>query len=380
MAERNETNRGNWTHASNAGPDELCPGRHLAERDIPDKRNADSAHGDAIHDALKLQNPDGLAVDQVDIYEACNEIGEKQAAEYFGDGWGKAKVLREQRMWTNIPPPPEWKYPLSHISHSGMADVIWIMGTKALIQDYKTLAGEQTASPENRQLRDLAVLLAGWVPVLAEVAVSVIQPLATYSPQLTVYNREHLDKATAELRERVLASNDPKSERIPGPIQCKFCKAALNGVCLENARWAGAHVPQLYTVSNVPVSQWTPEMRADFCERKGIAQRWLDQTEAAMKEGLTKDPNFIPGWFMEEGSWRETVKDPQLLFTRFEALGGKLKDFMGIISVGKEKFTKAVAAVTGQKGKKLEAAIKLLYDGNTDRKQDRPSLAKKPDA
>jgi hypothetical protein len=99
-----------------------------------------------------------------------------------------------------------------------------------------------------------------------------------------------------------------------------------------------------------------------------------------MKEGLTKDPNFIPGWFMEEGSWRETVKEPQDLFSRFEAIGGKLQDFMGVISVGKEKFTKAVAKVTGKKGKALETAVKLLYDGLTDRKQDRPSLAKKPEA
>jgi len=349
----------------------------LAERQIPDKRNSDSAHGDVIHHALALQNPEGLDIEQHDIYEACNQIADKQAADYFGPEWQKAKAFREERMWANWPAPEG--FGLSHISHSGMADIVRVLGTKALIQDYKTLAGEQAASPENRQLRDLAVLKAGQLPMLEEVAVSIIQPLATYSPTLTVYKREHLIRAEQDMQARVFASNNPNSPRTPGPIQCKFCKAALNGQCLEYSRWAGSHVPQLYTVSNVPVAQWTPEMRADFCERRGIAQRWLDQCQKSIEEGLTADPNFVPGWFMEPGSWRESVTNPQLLFTRFEGLGGKLPDFMGTLSVGKEKFTKAVAKLTGHKGAKLEATVKLLLDGLVSRKQDKSSLARKPE-
>ena len=378
MAEQIEPNRGRWTHASNAAPDELCQGRHLAEREIPDRRTTDSAHGDVIHHALKLQDPTGLEVEQVDIYEACNQIANKLAADYFGPDWQRARVFREaERMWANYPAPDG--FPISHISHSGVADDIRVLGTKCLIMDYKTLAGDQAASPENRQLRDLAVLKAGQLPMLEEIAVAVVQPLATYNPTTTLYNKAALDRAAGEMQARVLASNDPNSKRTPGPVQCKFCKAALAGQCLEYTRWAGSHVPQLYTVSNVPVAQWTPEQRADFCERRGIAQRWLDQCEAAMKEGLEKDPNFVPGWWMEPGSWRETVNDPQALFTRFEAMGGKLPDYMGTLSVGKEKFTKAVAKVTGFKGKKLEQTIKLLLDGIVSRKQDRSSLAKKPD-
>jgi hypothetical protein len=377
MAEKKETNRGNWTHASNAAADELCPGRHMAERDIPDKRTSDNVHGDVIHNALKLQDPTGLTIEQADIYEACNNISNKQATDYFGVGEvSKARIFREERMWANYPAPEG--YPLTHISHSGMADIVWIRNTKALIQDYKTLAGEVAASPENRQLRDLAVLLIGWIPVLEEIAVSPIQPLVTYTPVPTVYNREHLERAAGDLQARVMASNDPNAQRIPGPIQCKYCKAALNGMCLEYQRWAGAHVPQLYTVSNVPVKEWTPEMRADFCERKSIAQRWLDQTQEAMEEGLEKDPNFVPGWWMKPGKWRETVTDPQSLFDRFVAIGGKLEGFMGALSVGKEKFTEAVSQLKSLKGKKLEEAVKLLLDGLVSRKQDRPSLAKKP--
>lgn len=372
-----EQNRGRWTHASNAAADELCPGRHLAEREIPDKRNADSAHGDAIHHALKIQDPTGLDNDQMNIYEGCNDIANRTAAEYFGPDWQKARVFREaERMWVNFPAPEGSE--VSHFSHSGVADDIRILGTKCLIQDYKTLAGEQAASPSNRQLRDLAVMKGGQIPMLEEIAVSVVQPLVTYSPTLTVYNRSALDKALGELHARVMASNDPNSKRIPGPPQCKFCKAALNGICLEYNRWAGAHVPQLYTVSNVPVSEWTPEQRADFCERRGIAQRWLDQCKEAMEEGLKNDPNFIPGWWLEPGSWRETVNDPQQLFTRFEALGGKLEDYMGTLSVGKEKFTEAVAKVTKSKGQKLKATVKLLLDGLVSRKQDKSSLARKP--
>ena len=77
---------------------------------------------------------------------------------------------------------------------------------------------------------------------------------------------------------------------------------------------------------------------------------------------------------------RLTHNNPQAVFDRFQALGGKLEGFMGTLSVGKDKLKKAISEVTGLKGKKLEEALKGLLDGLVNRKQDKSSLAKKEEA
>ena len=59
------------TSASNASADRKCPGRAIAQRGIPEVKSDDAEHGRAIHEALAKQDPTGLDVDQMDIYESC---------------------------------------------------------------------------------------------------------------------------------------------------------------------------------------------------------------------------------------------------------------------------------------------------------------------
>lgn len=371
MDQSNE--RGKWTSASNAGPDGLCAGRHLAQASFPDKRTKDAAFGDAIHQALAAQKPDGLETGQADIYEACNNITTKLCAQYFGKDAEKITVFRHRRLWVH------WQKPdgTLDMSHSGEPDFAAVYGTKALIIDYKTLAGEVPASPRNMQLRDLSVLLKGQNIITAEVGAAIVQPFVTYEPELCVYNLDDLNRAAMEMTERVRASNNPSSQRTAGEEQCKFCRAKL--ACGTYQKWHGSSVPQLSSLISVPVTSWSPEQRAEYCDRRTIAYKWLSDCDDAIKEGLTKDPAFVPGFWMEPGDFREPVVKPQELFERFATLGGELPAYLKCVSIIKEKFKEEVSKVTKEKGAKLKATLTNLYRDLTARTQNASSLAKRKD-
>ena len=184
------------------------------------------------------------------------------------------------------------------------------------------------------------------------------------------------DIATAEQRmfARVRRSNDPASPRVAGELQCKFCLAKSQ--CAEYQRFAGAMVPQMESLLDVPVSKWTPEQRGLFLSRRKIAQDWLDNSESSIKQGLLVDPSFATGWAMAPGRVRETIVNAQECFTRFVRRGGKPEDFMATVTIGKGKLKEAVSAVTGSRGKALDGEIKVLLAGITETSTDSPSLKK----
>lgn len=362
--------RRGWTSGSSAAADLACPGRHLAQRGIREpEASKDAEFGKIIHSALAdsgnttlLQS---LTGEQRDIFDACREIEKQTITRFFGEATAPKRVFREQRYWCMVD---------KKFEHGGQPDVVVRSGPRGLILDYKTLPSDQPESPSNLQLRDYVVLAARTL-LMNEVVVAIIQPLVTYTPTLTVYDKSAIDMAEVEMWKRVRASNDPKSPRIPGEAQCKFCLAKK--VCKEYSAWAPALLPGRQASFDTPVVSWTPEQRAAFCERRSIAQKWIDDCTEQMKALLKDDPNAIPGWELTEGNNRETVTNPQGLFDRFIAGGGTLEQFMACIKVGKGDFETQVRAVTQLKGKGLKDKVKEFLAGFTESKQDAPSLARK---
>jgi len=180
-------------------------------------------------------------------------------------------------------------------------------------------------------------------------------------------------QAALEMFDRIRASNNPKSLRVAGEDQCKYCRAKFH--CLEYQQWASAMVPALARLE-VPAAQWTAEQRSIFLSRAPIAEKWLEETKAAIKAGLLQDPNFAPGFTLKAGNTIETVKDPQECFNRFLGLGGKPEQFMQAVKVGKTALKEAVHVATDKKGKALDKVIEDLLQGITERKQNSPSIVK----
>ncbi len=375
MSEIITDQRRGWTSASNALSDKLCAGRHGAQRGIPEPpRDEDATSGQLIHMALADSGDhplmEKLTLEQREVFDACRKIEKATADQFFGNTKDPMRVFRHKRFWVRIQ-----KVDRTIVEHSGEADVVYRAGTRLLVMDYKTLAGEVEDSPRNLQLRDLAVLAWGELAPITEVATAIVQPFVTHTPEVCVYTAEDLTKAFDELCIRVVLSNDPKAKRVAGEAQCKFCLAATN--CVERQQWAGqmAH-PALSNLLGVPIVAWTPAQRAAAADALGPAFDLLEDIKKALKEGLAKDPAFVVGYVLAPGNKRETITNPQECFTRFAAKGGTLEQFMACISVGKTKLKEQVHTVTQAKGIALEKEMQALTVGITDVAQNAPSLKK----
>lgn len=366
----NNDPRGGWTSASAASADSACAGRHCAQRGLADVKGEFSESGDRLHAAL-YSSYSGLLKDlkERDTFDACQSIEAKIVSQYFGHGVD-AKVFREKRFWI--------EFDGSGLKHSGQVDACHRAAMKALVIDYKSLLGEVPESPKNMQLRDLAVLVRHNLVFVDEIAVAVIQPWVTHSPEICLYTKADLILAEAQLHDRVKASNDPNSPRTPSELACKYCLAARHGKCLEYQRWAGQVTPPaLLNVLEVPVASWTPEQRSTAMNALKPAYALLDSIEGHIRQGLEKDPGFCPGWHLAPGQKRESINNPQLVYERFIALGGKHEAFMNAVNVLKGELRQALNDATGAKGMMLDRAIKTLTEGCVVVNETRPSLKRK---
>ncbi len=363
------------TSSSNAEADLRCPGRYLAQKPFQKGDNGGryAGHGRAIHEALAEPSASGakllhkLTVDQRETFDRCREIERKFIATVFPDANNDnpLDLFREKVFWCMVD---------RQFYHSGQPDLVVKQADRGAIVEYKTLAGDIATAGSNQQVRDQVVLAARTLG-MREVWAIVNQPMVTMTPEIVHYGPLDIDRAEAEMFARVRKSNDLTSPRLAGEIQCEHCLAKNN--CAEYQRFAGAMVPGMLSLLDVPVAAWTPEQRGFFCNNKSIAQKWLDQTEQAMKDGAKADPNFIEGWELVPGAVRRNVTDPQSVFTRYAALGGKPEKFMQCVTVQLGKLRDIINDLTGARGKALDAAIHTLTEGLIEEKQNQPSLKPK---
>lgn len=375
--EKEQDPRKGGTSASSAQADSLCPGRHLAQRGLKSETSDDATFGRIVHAALAKNDPSSLTTEQLDIYESCVAIESKIVDRLFGPERSKAKVFVEQRFWVKVKAvgldPTALVSANVYYDHSGQPDKIYRLGPRGLIIEYKTLAGDVPVSAENQQLRDQVVLAAGNL-VLTEVMAVVIQPLVTHDPVPCLYDATSIKQAEEEMFERVRRSNNPKSPRIAGELQCKFC--AAKSICKEYAIWAASLLPARITLPDLPVSEWSVEHRVAFCEGVGAVEKWIEDNKEAMKQLMSENPDAVPGFYLKPGAIREKVTDPEALFARFVELGGTLDQFMACVSIIKGNLEEQTRSVTKLKGKALKSKIESLLEGITESKQNAPSISK----
>lgn len=364
------------TSASNALYDSLCQARFLAQRGIPERApSKDAEHGRKIHYALSLENPNfhpKMSVQERDIFDQCRAQESKLVETLFGPGKLR-HAIRERsdgsnRLWAKV---PDGKG--GYFDHSGQPDFVVLDGYQALILEYKTLMGDVPEAPDNLQLRDQAVLLKGANPSLQSIGVAVVQPLVRKElPTICLYDAPALERAKREMFDRVRASNDPSSKAVAGKPQCDFCLAKTS--CIAYHQWAGAMLPAMLSVLDVPVAAWSPEQRVTFLRNRSVAQKWLDTCLQEIETLVAHDPAAAPGWKLKPGAIREAISDAQKVFERWIAVGGKTEEFLNCISVTKGKLRDALHRVTGAKGNALEQAMDALCKDAVSKSQNKPSL------
>ncbi len=366
MKQIDDVRRG-WTSASNAAADSLCPGRHLAQKtmgsDVLEESTEDSSFGDQVHAAMA----DGAEpADKKVLYivERMREIDADLLLAFFGEEAGQVRALRERRLWTKF----------SHkgwaLEHSGQVDVAYIHKGRALIVEYKALAGDLDTSPTNLQLRDQAVLVRGNV-LIPEIGTAVNQPMVEGLPKIATYTKETLDRSEMEMQQRIVRSNTPGQERVAGDVQCKFCTARFK--CPEYGKWTAALTPR-HTIGDLPVESWTPDMMVRFLEHRTTADKWLKECYAYIKQQVKEHPDLLLGWKLVDGNHRTTITDMPGLWKRLNDSGLSDDELIAACKINLEHLETLVRVTTKAKGKALKAEVKKILDGVSIVKQDQPSL------
>ena len=358
-----------FTRASEAAADKLCPGRWYAQQAAPESSGVYAEYGRMMHEALSTGDTSKLNPQQRDSYDQCRVVEALAISKYFGVNAHKAaeNPIRERELTLAI----------DGFTHKGHPDVIYRLGKQALIPDYKSLRGEVEDASLNDQLRDYAVLYDHSTSLLDEIATVIIQPLVTMNPEICVYDRESLDRSYSEMRERIIASRSLSGKSVAGNTQCQWCRA--KNLCAEYQKWASGNLPVPRSIVDVPVSQWTPEQCAAFCEHKGAAAKWLKECEEEMKKRLRENPDSIPGFCLAEGNAVDVLTDLDLIYNRYIQLGGKHEKFMESLKGVKikGKLEELVRECTGAKGRGLKSAVDSLIAGASEKKQNEPSIKRK---
>ena len=352
--------RGDLPSASNAHRYAACPGSHRACIGLPDTTSEDAARGDRIHAWLEgmsngtipppLDDPE-----ERDVAERCLHQSDELIREHVGI---EDRRMVETRLWD---PSRTW---------SGKADLVVIDAEgRALIIDYKTGRGDVEEAVGNLQLRALAALVA--IRYLVNVVtVAIVQPLAG-PPSVCRYETWDLDKAAAEIDEIMAKANATNQPRNPGPW-CQYCRAAGTDRCPESRT-------NLVSLAGVKTTLAPVADIGQLLDAADAAEEAIGNLRAQAK-AILQAGGTVPGWELRPGRFTETITDPELVAGRFGMLHKDpeeaRKAFLRTVSVAKGRLKDEVAAVTGEKGKALDARVQALLERATESKLSAPLLAR----
>lgn len=384
--------RGQWTSASAAQADALCPARHLRQRNLPEQPSADAESGTRVHDWLAGKDLE-LTVQEQDLAYDALEIETRLIGEHLGfrisdlelrgrEAAGPGvTVYREKRFWLEWEKVEQFNSPLEMrgmftrrlVRHSGQLDILVVSGNRAFLSERKSLWGDVEESPKNLQVRDQCVLAMANLPIREIVAI-VNQPRITHNPVPALYTLDDAARAMEEMKARVEASNDPNAKAVPGELQCKFCRA--KAVCPEflNSSLPIAFTTQLPEPSGPFLADVIAKLPGDRLGRglgmaRLLAQAFEDETRARLARGGTVD-----GWHLAPGRVTEKIVNPQAVFERYSALGGDTASFMEAVTLAKGKLENALRGLTGARGAALKAEMSKLLAGATESKASQEIL------
>lgn len=338
------------------------------QRGMPDEPGEYAGIGTVAHKALENNGDTDLSGIQERAVSRAMEL-EKWAVEQWAPIQLR-EVHREVRLWA--------RDSKLRLRHSGKLDAFWISadGRRAFIEDFKALFGDVALSPTNLQLRDEAALLWENYPEAEEVTVWINQPLVHWRTEdqvFTTYGLDDLNRAHSEMMARVERSHDPRSPRIPGPVQCKFCRARL--VCPE-AREFGLSVVER---GKLDLDEMTPAERGELLPKFQAVVELAENYLEYFKRHLETNPDYVTGYWLKPGRVKHPITDPQKCYENLVAHVPDVMptEFADACTVGKVKLEKLVKEKTHLKGRELTEKLHTILADCTAEKQDRPSLARK---
>lgn len=238
----------------------------------------------------------------------------------------------------------------------------------ALILDWKSGWGDTTPSHSNIQLMAQAATLGcdkRFVQI-DSISVAVVQAHRP-TPLVVEYDYQGLRNAFVEI-ERILAvASAPGVARIPGAKQCTFCPAKVH--CPEVKQ----DMAQLTTVEPKELSD--PVAIAHLLERCTMADKVIDAIREKAKS-MARMGIEIPGYRLVPNT-REKVSN---IFGIWEKIQGYTTPdyFAKRCTLTKKDLEEMVEELRPDlKGKKRDAYLRTLLEGNTELVTGNPKLLKK---
>lgn len=320
----------------------LCPGSWLAERGCPDEPSEAAVMGTRLHKHMELGTlPEDAA--EAEAVEWCREM-ERLLAERYVAPMGADQVLREVRWWGRDE------------VFSGQGDVVFVHEGCALVLDYKFGRVPVAAARDNMQLAALAYLALRNLPEVDVVFCGILQPLASrQEPRVVRYHREMMGQLEVFFLEAVAEAERADARRVPGEVQCRYCKAkagcpacmamvsSVAGGPASSDPGQGRSTPRQQLSEAMSCwPDWSPERKAEAVRLAGLARKWADAVErrakADLKEGLS-----IPGCSLAAGRKCFKVTDAQGAFSVLAAeIGLSGEEFAGCCTVKVSELDKVV--------------------------------------
>jgi hypothetical protein len=374
-----QDDRGGWTSASQAKADLLCPGRHLAQRGLPEDTSEEAETGSRIHAAV-LDESVPLRGEEAEQAQQIRDMRDAYVTKWM-EGKTLIQTIAETRM--------QWADPETGYRHSGKPDFVAVASVPsgalvALVLDYKTGRLPVDKPAVNQQLRDLVVLTNVALENQLQAATCQLIQLWVQTPTPVHYDRPAIERATAEMTQRVRASNDPKSPRIAGEAQCKHCRARTR--CPEFSAMVQSVLPQPLTVETAQQAIAQAETAlpaisdaklASVLNVLGSAEKWIAILKSEGRARLRERPGCLPGWKLTPGQLRQTITNIRTVWSRWETRWpGQAETFLGAAKLVKGDLKEAVRDVSGMKGKELAEALNELIVGATTDTVTSPRLVR----
>jgi CRISPR/Cas system-associated exonuclease Cas4 (RecB family) len=246
---------------------------------------------------------------------------------------------------------------------SGAPDLVRISTGNALIVDYKTGRNEVTLAPGNLQLRAYAVLVRNLWREVKTARVAIVQPLVR--PQVSVcdYTEQDLNHAEQEIL-AILAARRPNEYVVDHDRQCKYCPAkticpAVGAVASRMGDSLGETQLAVQRHGTVALNAMPPESLGYIAELVATYEPLL---KAEIRKRIERGEP-VPGWALKPGAETRKITDPASVWERCAKVGFVVRDFLPAVTVKLGELRKRVAAVTGTKGKCLDAQMDGILDG-----------------
>lgn len=378
----------------------LCPGSYTAQQGLPESPiNQLAESGIKIHKALKL----ALDIDDIKplsvpdgAFDWLTDDRERKIAQDFANKVIEIVKEGDYSKW--------WIYPEYELNSAdcstgfglpirGTADLI-VLGWRIndpkpdiIVFDYKTGYASQIDATRNLQLRAYCTLAAwqfadekpqnvyGWIFSAGD----------TGNAQFTKveFSDKDLAEAKDELGEIIVNCQDNPDKRIPGELQCKYCRACGNlSACSESVGNLSVTVStsEALTVAVKPL----PPAMATVAKNIFLQLRQLDAAKdkfnSWLKEVIKAYPDSVPWAELKPGKTKRTVVAPETVFQKgIEGRWFDQKQFMDCIKVSVpavEKLTKTNLDLTAKQTSELVNSV--LTEANAiEVSTDEPSIVVK---